>query len=135
MRQYIRHPARIPIDYVVDAEGVRDREPLADIGRGGLCFLSREALPAGACLHISIPVGEPAFEAEGVVRWCRAAGGRYEVGVAFGEGDEAYRLRMVEQVCHIEAYRERVRTEEGRVLTCEEAASEWIGKNAAAFPD
>ncbi len=132
MRRYLRHPASVPIDFHVDAGGTR--EQIKDLGHGGLCFLCDEALPKGACVHVSIPVREPAFEADGVVRWCRAAGERYEVGVEFEGDEDEYRLRMVEQVCHIEAYRKRVREEEGRELSGEEAAREWIEKNAAGFP-
>jgi hypothetical protein len=35
---------------------------------------------------------------------------------------------VVEQVCHIENYKKVVYQAEGRLLTAEEAAMEWIGK-------
>jgi hypothetical protein len=41
---------------------------------------------------------------------------------------------MVEQLCHIEAYRRRVLQDEGRRLTDEEAAMEWIANYADRFP-
>ena len=132
MRQFIRHPTAIPIDYQVEGKDGRDR--LKDLSHGGLCFLCREALPKGACLHISIPVEQEGYEADGVVRWCRAAGGQYEVGVEFEEAEAEFQLRMVEQVCHFEAYRKQVLAEEGRELSEEEAAQEWIAKNAGDFP-
>ena len=40
---------------------------------------------------------------------------------------------MVEQVCHIESYLRRVREREGRSLTAEQAAREWIGSHAEGF--
>jgi hypothetical protein len=42
---------------------------------------------------------------------------------------------MVGQVCHIESYKKVVYQAEGRLLTAEEAAMEWIGKHASQFPD
>jgi hypothetical protein len=41
---------------------------------------------------------------------------------------------MVEQVCHIEQYKADVLKKEGRELTGEEAAKEWILKYAKDFP-
>ncbi len=41
---------------------------------------------------------------------------------------------MVEQVCYIEDYRRFVLMHEGRELSQEDAASEWIAKYAAQFP-
>jgi hypothetical protein len=38
-------------------------------------------------------------------------------------------------VCSIERYRREVRRREGRVLSGQEAAEEWIRENAARFPD
>jgi hypothetical protein len=45
------------------------------------------------------------------------------------------RARMVEQVCYIENYKKVVYQTEGRLLTAEEAAMEWICKYASQFPD
>jgi hypothetical protein len=42
---------------------------------------------------------------------------------------------MVEQVCHIEEYRRTVQRLEGRELSAEEAAFEWIHRFAAQFPE
>jgi hypothetical protein len=41
---------------------------------------------------------------------------------------------MVEQICHIEAYRRNILQTEGRVLDGRSAALEWIDKYAADFP-
>jgi hypothetical protein len=42
---------------------------------------------------------------------------------------------MVEQVCHIESYKQQILKSEGRKLSPEEAAVEWVSKFAANFPD
>ncbi|MEQ8937648.1 MAG: PilZ domain-containing protein, partial [Gammaproteobacteria bacterium] len=43
-------------------------------------------------------------------------------------------LRMVEQLCHIEHYRNEIARVEGRELSSEQAAQEWISKYAESFP-
>ena len=58
----------------------------------------------------------------------------YEVGVMFMNSDSDFKVRMVEQVCHIEHYRKEVLETEGRMINGEEAALEWIKKHAKDFP-
>jgi hypothetical protein len=41
---------------------------------------------------------------------------------------------LVEQVCHIEQYKKEVFLKEGRLLSGDEAAAEWIEKFANQFP-
>ena len=43
-------------------------------------------------------------------------------------------LKLVEQVCQIETYRNKLK-KQGRDLSIEEAAIEWINRYAAFFPD
>ena len=76
----------------------------------------------------------PPFETTARVAWCRLRDGEYELGLSFIDPDDAFRARMVEQICHMEHYRRQVHETEGRSLTTEEAAREWIERNAARFP-
>jgi hypothetical protein len=46
---------------------------------------------------------------------------------------DAFRLRMLDQVRQIGKYRQAVLKETGRLLTPEEAALEWIERYAATF--
>jgi hypothetical protein len=75
------------------------------------------------------------FESVAKVAWCRETEHGYELGVEFLDQDDAFRARMVEQICHIETYREQVQQTEHRELSPEQAAHEWISKFAEAFPD
>ena len=135
MRHFIRHPSGIPIEYRIDEIAASDHEQLRNISHGGLCFLSTVPIPKGKGVQITIPIENPAFEATGVVSWCRASNDCFQIGVKFEESDDEYKVRMLEQVCHIEEYKRSVLRAEGRELTSEQAAREWIGKNAANFPD
>ncbi|MFB3091409.1 MAG: PilZ domain-containing protein, partial [Gammaproteobacteria bacterium] len=58
----------------------------------------------------------------------------YEIGIEYRGEVDVYRLRMVEQICHIEHYRKEIQIREGRTISSEQAAKEWIVKFADGFP-
>ena len=134
MREYIRHPSEIPIEFDVAEPKEHQAEYLSNVSLGGLSFRSTTAVEIGRTISIFISFVLPKFEAHGRVVWCRKVKKGYEMGVEFIDMDEAFRARMVEQVCHIEAYKIKVYKKEGRQLSSEEAAAEWIRKYAGEFP-
>lgn len=134
MREYIRHPSDIPVELEVERPHLNRTQHLKNVSVGGLSFCSGERLEPDAIVRIRIPLVDPAFQAKGRVAWCRPSGERYEVGIELLAKEEAFRARMVEQICHIEHYKQRVERTEGRHLSSEEAAQEWIGRYAGNFP-
>jgi hypothetical protein len=135
VRAYIRHPSEFPIELCAVAHngsGVA-RERLLDVSAGGLCCLSHCAYREGERVSVRIPVGAPAFEAEGTVAWCKPDRDKFRVGIAFDDQVLAFSARMVEQVCHIDRYHKHL-LEQGREVTEEVAALEWITKYAKSFP-
>lgn len=135
MRKFIRHPSDIPIEYRLLDETTSTRRRLRNISQGGLCFFTGEAnAEVGRRIHITIRVQEPAYEVTGRVVWCRNANSHYDVGVEFDDSAAEFAMRMIEQICHIEHYKKRVLEKEGRVLSGDEAAREWIAKYAKDFP-
>ena len=134
MRKYIRHPSDIPMHYSLGEIVSSKKEYLKNISKGGLCFSSREPLKKGTIINIEIPIRQPVFTATGIVVWCRKNGTEYDVGVKFESMDVGTSIRMVEQVCYIEHYKMEIFTQEGRELSGEEAAIEWIRKFAKGFP-
>jgi hypothetical protein len=134
MRLYIRHPSDVPIDYQLGGRADTNRNKLTNYSKGGLCFVARQWIEPGAEIHFAIPITPPQFHATGVVVWCREEAGEFYVGVKFTEEETAYAVRMVEQLCYIERYRQVVSKSEGRELSGEEAALEWIEKYASDFP-
>lgn len=133
-RRYIRHPSDIPIQVELESVVAHRQEYIHDISAGGLCFSSRVPLEAGTRIRIRIPLVRPIFECLGSVVWCQPEGDYFDVGVEFLRIREAFRLRLIEQICHIEHYKREVRLKEGRTLTGEQAALEWISRYAAEFP-
>jgi hypothetical protein len=73
-------------------------------------------------------------DVDGVVRWCRKDGAAFLVAVAFQEKSDTFTMRMVEQICHIENYRQQMKLEHTIELSSEQAAIEWISKYAHEFP-
>lgn len=135
MREYIRHPSSIPLEVkIVDQHASLQQDVLNNVSVGGLSFCSREAVNTGARIVIRIPIIKESVEVTGRVVWCHRKGQWYDVGVSFTDHQEAFRTRMVEQICHIERYKDEVRRDERREISSEEAAAEWIKKYADSFP-
>jgi hypothetical protein len=133
-RAFLRHPSDVPID--VHAQPIQNRvgQRLMDVSLGGLACRSECEMDVGTHVDVSIELVSPPFQAEGEVAWCRRRNGHHEIGIRFLQRDDAFAARMVEQICHIEHYRNEVMRLEGRVLDARTAAEEWIGKYAADFP-
>ncbi len=135
-RRFIRHPANIPVDIqsASEAETGAPTEHIRNISYGGLAIDSDHAWQVGETLSMSVHVVEPAFDITGRVAWCHAVDGHFELGIEFLDEIQGFRARMVEQVCQIEIYRQRVLEQEGRELDSKEAALEWIQRYARSFP-
>ena len=135
MRRYIRHPSDIPIEFDLEDSNHWKTERLKDIGAGGLSFSCDRTIEIGSCLHVRIPTVDPSFEVLARVVWCTRRKSDYEIGLEISDSEQAFRTRMVEQICHIEHYKREVLEQEGRQLSGKEAATEWIAKFAAEFPE
>lgn len=134
MRRFLRHPADIPIEVKAHGQAAHDIQHTTNLSIGGLAFRCDREFSPGVLVDLCIPFVQPAFEVEAFVAWCRKSGDRFELGVEFLNQDDAFMARMVEQICQIETYQKEVYRAEGRLLTVEEAAAEWISKYAAKFP-
>ena len=130
--QYISHPSQIPI-CLESTEGFNatSSEPLS---YGGLRCRWKSKITVGRFLHISLPDLSPDFFADCQVIWRRAVDSGYELGLVFLDRNQAYKMRMLEQICHISCYQQWIYEQEGRELDSEEAASEWIDRFAGRFP-
>ncbi len=130
MRTFRRYSSDIPIEIIDEESHLRPLGPLHDVSYGGLACSSDVAFEPGALVKVRISQLSIPFEGDGIVIWCEPKGDGFEVGIQFREGREAFTARMVAQVCQIEVYKKKVLETEGRSLTGDEAAMEWIAKNA-----
>lgn len=141
-RRFIRHPSTIPLrcrktGHSIDTEGL-----LHDIDEGGLRFVAPEGFVRGDLLEIEFPSLRGDGSLRGEVMWActhrdAVAGegeGGYETGMRFLSHRSMQKARVIEQICHIEAYRQEQRRDHGRELTANEAAREWIERYARDFP-
>jgi hypothetical protein len=134
-RRFIRHTADVPIE-VRAVEGSKTVvQQGTNVSEGGLAFLSDACLDEEGTIEVRIPEVDPPFEAHARVVWCRPEDdGRFLVGVQFLDAKDEFKARMVEQVCTIEKYRKDVLEQEGREISAQDAATEWITKYAGRFP-
>ncbi len=136
MREFIRHPASVPI-HIKELDGDPEQGlcTLNNVSIGGISCLYAHPVEPGTSVTIKVECVDPKFEMTGQVAWCRQKEQLYEVGVEFLTSEQnMFLLRMVEQICHIEHYRTEIERTEGRTITSEQAAQEWISKYAATFP-
>jgi Tfp pilus assembly protein PilZ len=132
-RQFIRHPLEIPIKMASNSHS-SNACLLKNVSLGGLCIQYPTEFSKGDKVNICIPLSEPEITLEAIVCWCRKVREQFEVGVYFITTQDAFTARMVEQMCHIESYRQAQEKETGRPISSEQAASEWIGMYASTFP-
>ena len=133
-REFIRHTVGVPLE-IRPLQGAELRGETSNVSFGGLAFTAEQCPDTGEIVELRIPTVDPPFEARARVAWCRCEEGRYLVGVEFLDSGDAFQARMVQQVCSIERYRQEIEEAEGRALTPQEAAGEWIQRYAGRFPD
>jgi len=137
-RRFIRHPTTIPIKCYREGHLRRTDTRLRDISHGGLSFASGEGFEPGDVLKVEFPSLRNSPTVRGEVVWTMAVSDKadphYFEGLRFLDEDTYMRARVVEEICHIEAYRESQLQHHGRSLTSQEAAGEWIQRFAHKFP-
>jgi len=130
LQLFIRHPEDVPLQLqqlalTAPAEG--SNLPI------GLVCPSEIAHCRGQQIRISVPEIAPDLDITGEVSWCRDMDQQYEVGITFSNEEQACRMRMLEQLCHIRRYRNHLE-QQGQQLSEDEAALQWINKYAHYFP-
>ena len=127
----IRHPSTVPLNYRRFGETVA-----RDAGNHDLafCFGTSEQLAPGSLVEVTICAADRTQSFRLQVLSCQPVVSGFEVQGCFVDENDAFLGRMIEQVCYIEAYRADVEQREGRHLSREHAAREWIERFASAFP-
>ncbi|MGA9666910.1 MAG: PilZ domain-containing protein [Gallionella sp.] len=131
MGRFDRYPVNIQIQVKTHGQLKHANRDTLNLSTGGLAFRCDRKLKPGDVVEISIPFLSPPFETEARVAWCAALKGHHDIGVEFLDQDDAYTARIVEQVRNIESYKNEIQRTEGRILTLEDAAAEWIKMSAA----
>ena len=127
-------PIHVTLDWVEDEDDETVDQTITNVSLGGLAFMSQKPLEVLQRVRVCIPLLRQDNHLVGNVVWCEKNTRGYEIGIEFEKSRDVFRLRMIEQICHIEHYRKEVERLEGRMLTSQEAAGEWIPKYAGDFP-
>lgn len=132
---FIHHPAGFPIE--VRRLWLSDWfDDSVDMEQGnlGLCFESDRYIKPGTVLEISIPLRGVIQKFKGRVVLVKGNGASCEIGMWLSSRSDAGRIRIVEQICHIEAYLKHKRHHDGPFISPERVAQEWISRFASSFP-
>jgi len=133
-REYIRHHSKVPLEIAPHSTREQLNLQLNNISLGGLSFTSPIEFHTNTLIKIKISSVKPIFKVDAVVQWCQSQNDHFELGVKFLDNDDVFRVRMVEQVCHISQYRLEAQAESGKRMSWNKASSEWIEKNGGDFP-
>jgi len=132
---FIYHAERFPLEIKRKWLELRSAEDEVSTPQVGLMFESDDYIKPGVNLEISISVQNRTENFSGRVVLVRHNGDHYEVGLWLQNRDDASRLRIVEQICHIEAYTQEKKYREGPYnLNPDKVAEEWIAKYASEVP-
>lgn len=133
MIQSITHPDSIPIDFKISDREKSSDHSLSDC-RFVLVFSSGKSVQTESPIDVFITVREKTYTFPGVVTDFVKTGMTNSITTMFPRSDVEFKVRLVEQICHIENYRNILAEKEGRILSGHEAAAEWIALYAKFFP-
>ena len=132
---FIQHPQQFPLQLRILRFGERKKtlktEESCNIG---LIILSEKYLRPGTVLEISIPMRKDTHKFTCKVVLIQEEKRGYGIGLWLMHKPDEQRIRIVEQVCHIEHYLGEKRRKDGPFLSQEKIMEEWITKFAARFP-
>ncbi|MEA3412223.1 MAG: hypothetical protein U9R74_11890 [Pseudomonadota bacterium] len=131
---YILHPREIPVRVTVRKSPGTVFRRLENPGLGGVRLICREPYRPGLLVGLDVRVCGEWRQLRGIVVSLRDIGVGYEVGMGFLSRADAFEGRMLEQACHIESYKLGISRTQGRNISAEQAAREWIGRFSATFP-
>ena len=139
-RRFMRHPMCFPLRYKVVKKGsVKEakekKSTTINIGRGGLLFSTKHSVELGSVILVKIPFEDKTFNIKAKVVHCsRPSDSKlYNVGVCFLRFNEAFKVKLIEQMYLISEYRDLRSIQLGREVSLQEASKEWIKRYSKRF--
>lgn len=130
--KFVAHPEDIPI-HIEEVAHIQDKTLDVD-GFGGISYVCDKAYKTGQSVQIKLTEIDPDFCVVGRIFKCEKEDDVFRIFIEFPKKEDCYCVRMIEQLSHIEHYRRQAKLQ-GRRLSFNEAAMEWIQKFAASFPE
>ena len=129
----IQHPDEFPIEFHPNKNTLS--KTYSEQTLQLLCH-SPQAYPQGTVMDISVPTIGAHAQVTGIVDQCvrDEDHNHYALCLHFPSHDAQMRIRMLEQLCYIQRYRQHILDSEGRELDEQGAALEWIKHYAHLFP-
>lgn len=139
-RRFIRHPLCFPLTYRVLKRDklipVKERKSTTiNISMGGLLFSAKHPVSVGSMIQIQMPFQDKIFNVKGkVVRCADSAETKlHNIGVSFYRLQDAFKVKLVEQIYLISEFRDLWSMQLGKEVTMEEASREWIKRYSERF--
>jgi hypothetical protein len=131
---FIKHPDDQPISLRCLRQPANNFNAQRYRISGGVRISVNELVEPGAIIEIETRIQDRVVSFQGRVIWIKESPSKSkQLGLVFDNAEEAYRARMIEQLCHIEHYLRR-QNAEGRTLNARHAANEWINRYSPDFP-
>ena len=131
---FIKHPKRFPLQFRRLRFWQSTKIDIEPESNTGLTFSSKEYQKPGSIIEVTIPTRKEIHHFMGKVVMVKELDDYYEIGIWLVNVADAPKLRIVEQICHIELYLNDKRYKEGPFLSQEKLTEEWISRFASGFP-
>ena len=139
-RNFIRHPMCLPLSYrVIEKTPKKDqngtRSQTINVSLGGLLFPSKHPVDVQSRIEIKMPFEGKVFNVRALVVRCtrNLETSAYDVAVSFLKIQEAFKVKMIEQIYLIAGYRDMLSLESGEEISLEEASRKWIERYSERF--
>lgn len=131
---FIKHPERFPLKFRRLRFWQHPKTEISADSSIGLTFSSKEYQKPGSIIEVTIPTRKEIHHFMGKVVMVKESDNAYEIGLWLLNVEDGPKLRIVEQICHIELYLNDKRRKEGPFLSREKLTEEWINRFASSFP-
>jgi len=139
-RHFIRHPLCMPLTYkVIDSKMKANQKEIfsqtLNVSLGGLLFSSKLSVTPGATIMIKMPFENKEHNVKAKVLRCvkNEEIKLYDIAVSFLRVHEAFKVKMIEQIYHILAYRDLLCLQLGKHVSLEDASRKWVKKFSEKF--
>ena len=136
-RQFVRHPIEVKVEIHQTGSSSFRSARTQDLSFGGICITHKKAYSIGQVVRVSIPVSRKVFRIKGRISYCytESSWQAYKIGIAFLHPSSMFILKMAQEIVFIQRYQKEVQRQLGRPISENEAAEQWIRKNAREFAD
>ncbi|MCZ6804646.1 MAG: hypothetical protein O7D86_12140 [Proteobacteria bacterium] len=134
LQGFITHPDRFPLKFRRLRFWERSKIKITQNSNIGMTFSSKEYQKPGNIIEVTIPTRKETHCFPGKVVVVKESENNYDIGLWLLNIEDGPKLRIVEQICHIELYLNNKRYKEGPFLSQEKLTEEWISRFASSFP-